>query len=475
MPPGRPAHQPSTTHHPPPAHRGGRAASSSTSATAPASATPSVAATSSTAPAPPTSESSAAGGDDASAEAEEEEGLQPAQLAALSTLAAAGVLVLLAAHRMRQQRRRRPGQRIPMPPPDVAATELELRTVEDPVSVARLDAALRSLAFLSAAADRRAPGLSYAALTAQRLRLHLVEPSQLPAPFQPTTDPSVWELDATAPLPGADALDRVPAPYPALATVGVDSSGAQVLLDLERAGVLHIHGPADAAAAALAHVAVELVTSQWADDLTVTLIGCCPDLPDATANGRVRRVDDVDRLLVELERRASDAEAALAELGDPTEARTGPAAEHARSPEIVLLAADLPADAQRRLEAALARAPGVAAALVATAATSLEGWTLRLDRDEADASPHAVLEPAGLVLRPPRLDTTTYRHIIDLLGTATRPPEPAAFDAASRSAAAEPTTAGTGPAPPASRGRSRRRHVRGGGRASRCSGPVCRR
>ena len=122
-----------------------------------------------------------------------------------------------------------------MPPPDVAATELELRTVEDPVSVARWTprfAASRS----SAAADRRAPGLSYAALTAQRLRLHLVEPSQLPAPFQPTTDPSVWELDATAPLPGADALDRVPAPYPALATVGVDSSGAQVLLDLERAG-----------------------------------------------------------------------------------------------------------------------------------------------------------------------------------------------------------------------------------------------
>ena len=204
-----------------------------------------------------------------------------------------------------------------MPPPDVAATELELRTVEDPVSVARLDAALRSLAFLSAAADRRAPGLSYAALTAQRLRLHLVEPSQLPAPFQPTTDPSVWELDATAPLPGADALDRVPAPYPALATVGVDSSGAQVLLDLERAGVLHIHGPADAAAAALAHVAVELVTSQWADDLTVTLIGCCPDLPDATANGRVRRVDDVDRLLVELERRASDAEAAASRTEGP--------------------------------------------------------------------------------------------------------------------------------------------------------------
>ena len=43
------------------------------------------------------------------------------------------------------------------------------------------------------------------------------------------------------------------------------------------------------------------------------------------------------------------------------------------------------------------------------------------------------------MLRPPRLDTTTYRHIIDLLGTATRPPEPAAFDAASHSVAAEPT------------------------------------
>ena len=344
-------------------------ASSSTSATAPASATPSVAATSSTAPAP-TSESSAAGGDDASAEAEEEEGLQPAQLAALSTLAAAGVLVLLAAHRMRQQRRRHPGQRIPMPPPDVAATELELRTVEDPVSVARLDAALRSLAFLSAAADRRARDCRTPRSPPSGCGCTWWSRRSCPPRSSPPI-PACGSWTRPRPYPGLTRLDRVPAPYPALATVGVDSSGAQVLLDLERAGVLHIHGPADAAAAALAHVAVELVTSQWADDLTVTLIGCCPDLPDATANGRVRRVDDVDRLLVELERRASDAEGRASRTEGPTEARTGPAAEHARSPEIVLLAADLPADAQRRLEAALARAPGVAAALVATAATSL--------------------------------------------------------------------------------------------------------
>ena len=232
-----------------------------------------------------------------------------------------------------------------------------------------MDAALRSLAFLCAAADRRAPGLSYAALTVQWLRLHLVEASQLPAPFQPATDPSVWNWTRPRPYPGLTPCDRVPAPYPALATVGVDSSGAQVLLDLDRAGVLHIHGPADAAAAALAHVAVELVTSQWADDLTVTLIGCCPDHPTPPPTAECGASTTSTGCWSNSNVAPATPRGWTSRTGDPTEARTGPAAGHARSPEIVLLAADLPADAQRRLEAALARAPGVAAALVATAAT----------------------------------------------------------------------------------------------------------
>ena len=201
MPPGRPAHQPSTTHHPPPPHRR-RSRKLPPRPPRPRPPRPLPRSRLLRRPPPPPLQQSPRRPGATTLRPRRRRRRAAACAAGGAVLAAAGVLVLLAAHRMRQQRRRHPGQRIPMPPPDVAATELELRTVEDPVSVARLDAALRSLAFLSAAADRRAPGLSYAALTAQRLRLHLVEPSQLPRSSPP-------------PIPACGSWTR-PRPYPGL-------------------------------------------------------------------------------------------------------------------------------------------------------------------------------------------------------------------------------------------------------------------
>ena len=63
----------------------------------------------------------------------------------VGALMAAGLLALLGLKRTRQQRRRRPGQRIAMPPPELQPAELELRMVEDPSGLARVDQALRNL------------------------------------------------------------------------------------------------------------------------------------------------------------------------------------------------------------------------------------------------------------------------------------------------------------------------------------------
>src|SRR4051794_3605741 len=61
-------------------------------------------------------------------------------------LLAACLVALVGARRVRQQRRRRPGQRIPLPPPSVLATEARLRAVADVAGVAHIDLALRALA-----------------------------------------------------------------------------------------------------------------------------------------------------------------------------------------------------------------------------------------------------------------------------------------------------------------------------------------
>jgi nucleoid-associated protein YgaU len=120
--------------------------------------------------------------------------------AGVGALLAAGLLGLLAAKRARQQRRRRPGQRIAMPPPDLAPAELDLRLVEDPDALARVGQALRTLSVLLSEVGRALPPLRLVRLSGQDLELYLAEAGSLPTPFAGTVDPTVWTLsgDGTA-------------------------------------------------------------------------------------------------------------------------------------------------------------------------------------------------------------------------------------------------------------------------------------
>jgi len=77
--------------------------------------------------------------------------------AGAGALMAASLLVLLGLKRSRQQRRRRPGQRIAMPPPDLQPVEFELRMVEDPTGLVRVDQALRSRRSCSPNSTSRCP------------------------------------------------------------------------------------------------------------------------------------------------------------------------------------------------------------------------------------------------------------------------------------------------------------------------------
>ncbi len=344
----------------------------------------------------------------------------------VGALMAASLLALLGLKRTRQQRRRRPGQRIAMPPPALQPVECELRMVEDPTGLARVDQALRSLSVLLAEAGQPLPALRVARLVDEDLELYLDGTTVLPAPFLATGDPTIWTLPADAPLLAVEELDQVAAPYPSLITLGHDLDDAHVLLDLEHATALAVDGAPAASVAVLAAIAAELATSRWADDLQVTVVGCLPQLPDALGTGRVRHVQTLAEVLPALERRAETTREFMAASGLPD-------LQHARSaanqrphsgawyPEILLLGAPVDPSDRARLEDLLQDLPRVSLAAVTAADSTPAEWTLTLGPTDARPDGVAVLRPLNLALRPQRLSAQDLDQLLGLLAVTDLP------------------------------------------------------
>jgi len=346
--------------------------------------------------------------------------------AGVGALMAAGLLALLGLKRSRQQRRRRPGQRIAMPPPDLQPVEFELRMVEDPTGLARVDQALRSLSVLLAELDQPLPALRVARLVDEDLELYLDGTIVLPAPFLATGDPTIWTLPADAPLLSVEELDQVAAPYQSLITLGHDLDDAHVLLDLEHAAALAVDGDPTASVAVLAAIAAELATSHWADDLQVTVVGCLPQLPDAIGTGRVRHVETLAQVLPALERRAATirefmADSGLADLQHARSAANQRPHSGAWYPEILLLGGPVDPTERARLEDLLQDLPRVSLAAVTAADSTPAEWTLTLDPTDDGPDGVAVLRPLNLALRPQRLSAADLDQLLGLLAVAALP------------------------------------------------------
>ena len=333
--------------------------------------------------------------------------------AGVGALLAAGVLTLLAKRRRDQQRRRRPGQVLPMPAGPAAEVEQDLRATADVLSVDAVDVALRTLAQTCAETGTPLPVVRAARLTSDQFDLYLAEPAELPEPWSGTADSTVWTFDAD----NADTIDpesvvNIPAPYPALVTIGHDLDNGHVFLDLEYIGALGIAGDAERTREVVAAIAIELATSHWADDLQVTIVGAYPELEDALRTGRIRYLPAVGRILDELSARAAEDRAAM--VGDDSpdlqHARVNGAAPGAWTPEIVLLAGSITTRQRNQLEALVDDLPRVAIAAI-TSGVSVGEWALDLTAGED----LGVLSPIGLQLRPQRIDAGTYGHILDMV------------------------------------------------------------
>lgn len=354
---------------------------------------------------------------DAGEDVEEEAGFPVRTAAGIGSLLAAGLLGLIAARRSRQQRRRRPGQDLPMPTGEAAEVEQELRALADPMSVDTVDRALRTLALRCAAESQPLPKVRAARLTADQFDLYLAEPADLPAPWEGTSDSSVWTLTGDADeLVKAEDVENVPAPYPALVTVGHDEEDGHVFVDLEYLGAMGVVADAgfeDQTRQAIAALCVELATSRWADDLQVTIVGGYAELEDSLETGRVRYVPSAGRLLEELQHRAEQDRQALTEsgAGDLNHARVQNTVPGAWTPEIVLFTGDMTPSQRTMLKQLVEELPRVAIAAV-TNGEAVGEWALRITGDQ-----EGVLEPFGLSVRPQLLDDETYGQVLQVLAT----------------------------------------------------------
>lgn len=298
--------------------------------------------------------------------ADSDDGISARSIAGYSALVAAGLITLLALKRLVQQRRRRPGRRIRLPE-TMSEAEQQMRGRQEPASAQLLDTAVRSL---------------------------------------------------SAQLAGAAACD-VPAPYPALVTLGFDQAFAQVLIDLETIGALTLTGSHQHICEVLAALALEMATSPWADHLIVVCVGFGADLPRVLGTGRARSADTVDEALTDFEARAREVQAVLDE--SPAEsvrhARTAQVADDTWTPQILLSAEPFTTTEVARL-AALVTGPhaGNLAAVVAASGQDnpLPGpWVL-------DATPDRVLAagPLATELTLQRITYGQYQQVLADLATA---------------------------------------------------------
>lgn len=334
----------------------------------------------------------------------------------LGALAAAGLLVFLGVRRMKQRRDRKPGQRISMPEGAASDMELALRAVENPLGMDHVDHALRHLAAWAQETGNALPPVYALRLSDVEIALYLDAPAELPAPFVEVSDDKMaWSVDPEDLPP----LERVPsAPYPALVTLGQDLGDAHVMVDLEHIGALNMIGSDESVRGALTGLAVELATSQWAEDLRITLVGIAPELPEALDTGRFRHVDNIDALLHTLRAQATETERALEELGVDSieQARSAGLEAESWTPEIVILGAMPDEQARAELADLVTRLPRVGIAAI-TAGELAGDWTMHLD-DDHTAQLQIPAAEHTLPLTPQIVNAEEYASILQLLDSS---------------------------------------------------------
>lgn len=351
-------------------------------------------------------------------------------LGGMGALLLAGAFTLIDRKRHRQSRRREVGHRIALPTGRAAITEAQMRTHADKATADELDQVARTLASYYADNDQPMPALRAARLTPGHVELYLVDADVvLPEPFIAAEgDPGVWLFDREMAqehlLTPADA-EMIPAPWPALVTLGQDEAGGALLINLEELGSLALHGPQPLDKEVLAALIVELLTGAWTDDSRVTLCGVMPELVEALGSDRVSYNDDLDRVLTGLEYGARVHRGILtddaSEATSSEQARITDAGEGDWTPQVLILGGDITDVQAQRLEQLVATRPRVAVASVTTDEKQVGEWSLTVAYTEHSTTASLDGDEVTLTLTPQRIPTAQLEDLLTIARTADEP------------------------------------------------------
>jgi hypothetical protein len=314
----------------------------------------------------------------------------PAILAATAALGGATLLaglLVLALHRRRRRHAetREPGTPLPASPDPV--TEQALHAAADPVTLARLDAALRRLAAdLPDASDRPDPVAAW--IDDGTFHLLLADPHRgAPAPWTVDDSATTWTLAADTETDSVD--DHLNPPLPALATIA-SRRNTHLLLDCERLGLVTLTGDTSSGEALLRYLACELASNAWAGEAAITVCGFNQAETAALTSllgDRLTVADDAAAALATLRQQANRAIASLKDLDldDTLAGRINDTGADAWGPALLLVNQPDPAGAKALAEAAdlLENAGRCAVAVIACHTEPLGRWNVDLANDGA--------------------------------------------------------------------------------------------
>jgi DNA-binding SARP family transcriptional activator len=321
-------------------------------------------------------------------------------------LVGAALLSVIQVLRRRQAQHRPSGRRILLPSRLASETELALSRSETPDRAALVQRGMASLA--TAMRDLAAPPTILGVLVDRAsVEVLLDRPAPAPAPWTETADGFRWRILAEM-LPDQLSVDS--APLPALASVGrVAAGAADVLINLEAAGVLGVTGDASRAAGFCYALALQLVGAPWAAAITLNLVAFPPGL---AMRDNVREVNTLAEILVDLEMTAGIMDVTAREHGcaDLFSGRLrGEAGDG--WPPVVVLCAQRPTPKELKMLARIARSGGGVLAVVANAGP-LARWEV-----DVDTSP-CPINPLRLAVAPTVVDAETMADIAEILRVA---------------------------------------------------------
>ncbi len=310
-----------------------------------------------------------------------------------ATMMSAGILALLGVRRRERLRRSRSRSRLPAVPPQAAAVERVLRSIDVGDRWARVEISVRSVALPVADAGGRV--LAVIVDQTGEVEIHFSTPVELDSPWEGAADH--WRVPAHIPIELlAPSARRSGAPCPTLVQLGVDPHGREVYVDLEALEALHIDADPKVADSIVSAVATTLAGSILAEVTTLVGVG----IPSAAFLGHRRYLAAADP--------ASAIDAAIDAVGStrtqdrsPFDLRARVTSGETWEPAVVMVGSTAPSVVP----------PADRTALAIVSAVPIDGPAHRLSAQGSTWT----LEPAGLTLTPLGLEPDEAESIARLV------------------------------------------------------------